>query len=105
MEYGLGTWSAQGLPEINENSFTVRLVLSVVVTFTNVKGIQNFSVPGCNPSNAMAFILPIEAPTSSDRQFETEMLNGVARVYNYTRTFEASKTSAGSMRLFVVRFR
>lgn len=105
MEYGLGTWSTQGLPEINENSFTVRLVLSVVVTFPNAKGTQDFAIPGCNPSNAVAFILPIEAPTSNDRQFETEMLNGIARVYNYTRTFEASKTSAGSMRLFVVRFR
>lgn len=104
MGYGLGTWNKRGIPEITEHSFTVRLVFSVVVTFANVKGTQDFSVPGCNPSNAMAFVLPINTPKNTDRQFETEMLEGVARVYNYTRTFD-SNLAFGSMRLFVVRFR
>lgn len=105
MGYGLGTWNKIGAVELNESSFTVRLVLSVLVTFDSVKGTQNFSVLGCNSSNSIAFVVPIESVASSQRQFETEMLEGVVRVYNYTRTFEASSVARGTMRLFVVRFR
>lgn len=105
MSFGLRTWGDNGTVQIDENSFTVRLVLSTLVEFTTVKGNQDFSVPGCNPSNSIAFVVPSGPVSNDQRQFETEMLEGVARVYNYTRTFAASSTKGGTMRLFVVRFR
>lgn len=105
MSYGMRIWGGDGALQLDENSFTVRLVLSVSVTFNGTKGYQDFAVPGCNSSNATAFVVPSSPVTTSDRQFETEMLDGVARVYNYTRTFDASSVSVGTMRLFVVRFK
>lgn len=105
MSYGMRIWGGDGALQLDENSFTVRLVLSVSVTFNATKGYQDFSVPGCNSSNATAFVVPSSPVSTSDRQFETEMLDGVARVYNYTRTFDASSLSTGTMRLFVVRFK
>lgn len=104
MSFGMRAWGPSGALEIDENSYTVRLVLSVLVTFNRVKGVQDFSVPGCNPGNSTAFVVPAAPVTRYDRQFETEVLDGVVRVYNYTRTFEASSFTGGTMRLFVVRF-
>lgn len=103
--YGMRIWGADGALQLDENSFTVRLVLSVLVTFNSQKSNQDFSVPGCNPANSMAFVVPSAPVENNQRQFETEMLDGIARVYNYTRTFDASSTAIGTMRLFVVRFR
>lgn len=105
MSYGLRTWGDNGAAQIDENSFTVRLVLSTLVTFTAAKGNQDFSVPGCDPNNSIAFVVPSGPVSSDQRQFETEKLEGVARAYNYTRTFDASSAKGGTMRLFVVRFR
>lgn len=105
MSYGMRIWGADGAIQLDENSFTYRLVLSTLVKFNQVKGTQDFSVPGCNPNNSVAFVVPIGNVVSSQRQFETEMLDGIARVYNYTRTFEASSIASGTMRLFVSRFR
>lgn len=105
MTHGLRIWGGDGALQLDENSFTVRLVLSVLVTFTRAKEVQSLTVPGCNPGNAIAFVVPSGPVSNNQRQFETEMLDGVARVYNYTRTFDASSVTDGTMRLFVVRFR
>lgn len=104
MSHGMRIWGADGALQLDENSFTFRLVLSTLVTFNSGKTTQDFSVAGCNPSNSVAFVVPNGPVTSNQRQFETEMLDGVARVYNYTRGFEASSVSFGTMRLFVSRF-
>ncbi|MBD1602600.1 hypothetical protein HAQ05_28465, partial [Pseudomonas sp. CA3A] len=68
------------------------------------KGNQDFSVPGVGPSNGTAIVIPNGAYSSSQIQFETEMLDGIARVYNYTRTFAASTIASGTMRLIVMRW-
>ncbi|WP_092256784.1 hypothetical protein [Pseudomonas sp. NFACC13-1] len=99
-------WGADGALQMDENSFTMRIVLSTLVTFPNeAKVMQSFSVPGCTASNAVAIVIP-NGPYNWDteEQFETEMVSGAARVYNYTRTFEASLATSGTMRLMVIRF-
>lgn len=106
MSFGMRIWGANGALQIDENSFTYRVVLSTLVTFAlgTGKTNQDFSVPGCTSANSMALIIPNGAYTTGDLQFETEMLSGVARVYNYTRTFAASTVTAGTQRLIVLRF-
>lgn len=107
MSHGMRVWGGDGVLQIDENSFTMRIVLSTLVSFGVGAGKtnQDFSVPGCDTSNSVAIVIPV-GPYSegSDRQFETEMLSGVARVYNYTRTFAASLIASGTMRLMVIRF-
>ena len=106
MAYGMRVWGADGALQIDENSFTIRVALSTLVTFAvgAFKGSQDFAVPGVGPGNGTAFVIPNGAYGSNQMQFETEMLDGVVRVYNHTRTFAASFTSSGTMRLIVVRW-
>lgn len=105
MAYGLRIWGADGALQLDENSFTFRVVLSVLVTFPPaIKKSQDFSVPGCDATNSTAFVIPEGVYGANDLQFETEMLSGVARVYNYTRTYAASATASGTQRLIVMRF-
>jgi hypothetical protein len=108
MNYGMRIWGGDGTLQVDETSFTCRVVLAALVTFAAgaPKGTQDFSVPGCNPSNSVAFIIPEDNnyDLNYSCQFETEMLGDVARVYNYTRTFATSYTASGTQRLVVVRF-
>ncbi|WP_096375972.1 hypothetical protein [Pseudomonas chlororaphis] len=99
-------WGADGSLQVDENSFTIRVVLSTLVTFAvgAPKSSQSFSVPGVGPSNGTAIVIPIGTYDNNSRQFETEVLDGVVRVYNHTRTFAASTTSSGTMRLIVMRW-
>ncbi|PMY37302.1 hypothetical protein C1Y35_19640 [Pseudomonas sp. GW456-L14] len=106
MSYGIRIWGADGALQIDENSFTIRVVLSTLVTFAvgANKSSQDFAVPGVGPGNGTAIVVPIGPYGDSNLQFETEVLNGVVRVYNHTRTFAASSTSSGTMRLIVMRW-
>ena len=105
MSYGLRICGADGALQLDENSFTIRVVLSTLVTFSKAaKTTQDFSVPGVGPGNGAVIVVPIGTYSTADLQFETELLDGVARVYNYTRTFAASTIASGTMRLIVMRF-
>lgn len=115
MAYGMRIWGADGALQLDENSFTLRMVLSVVVpnsgwTITDRSkgfGYKDFAAPGITPANACATVVPIAAwNADSSTQFETEVLNDVVRVYNWNRGFSAGTwaASAGPMRLMVMRF-
>lgn len=106
MSHGMRIWGGDGVLQIDENSFTMRIVLSTLVTFPdNNKTNVDFSVPGSDASNSVAIVIPVGPYNEAlSFQFETEMLSGVARVYNYTRTFAASLSTNGTMRLMVIRF-
>ena len=115
MSYGMRIWGADGALQLDENSFTFRVALSVVVnnsgwTITNSAkgfGYQDFPVSGLTPSNGTATVIPIGNYTDSETQFETEVLIGVVRIYNYNRGFDfsgANASTASSMRLLVMRF-
>lgn len=97
-------WGADGVLQVDENSFTIRVVLSTLVTFTNAaKTNQDFPVPGVGPANGCAIVIPISTYTNQQQQFETELVDNVARVYNHTRGY-ASTIASGTMRLIVMRF-
>nr|WP_289812759.1 hypothetical protein [Pseudomonas alliivorans] len=105
MSYGVRIWGADGALQIDENSFTIRVVLSTLVTFSGTaKTSQDFAVPGAGPGNGVAIVIPNGTYDQNQKQFETELVDGVARVYNHTRTFAASTVSSGTMRLIVMRF-
>jgi hypothetical protein len=106
MSFGMKIWGADGALQMDENAFTMRVVMSTLVTFPAAgKANQDFSVPGSDATNSVAIVIPVGPyDEGSARQFETEMLSGVARVYNHTRTFAASLSTSGTMRLMVIRF-
>jgi hypothetical protein len=108
MSYGMRIWGADGALQIDENSFTMRVVLSTTVTIASTSGkvMQAFSVPGCNASNSMAIVIPNGTYSNGlTTQYETEMVTDAANVYNYNRGFDASLVAnVSSMRLLVIRF-
>lgn len=107
MSFGIRIWDANGVLVMDETSFTMRVVLSQVVSMAaSSKLTQDIAVPGANASNAIAVVIPIGTFADNVTQFETEMLDGVVRLYNYNRGYTAGawQATAGSMRLLVIRF-
>lgn len=104
MAHGMRIWGADGVLQVDENSFTIRVMLSTLVTFTGGKSNQDFSVPGVGPANGSAIVVPVGTYTDQQQQFETELVDNVARVYNHTRGYAASYVATGTMRLIVMRF-
>lgn len=111
MAFGLRTYGANGALQINENSFTIRVVLSVTVatgdtgwTADGVGAYKQWAVDG-NSSNCVAFVLPTGSYDATATQFETQMLDGVVRVYNYLRGYSGWPAAPHqTMRLIVMRF-
>lgn len=109
MSYGIRVWGADGTLQLDETSFTMRVVLSTLVTYpTYTKGIQSFSVPGITPDNAVAVIVPVGSiyvsGSTRNVQFEVEVLSGSVNVYNYNRSTGADSVSGiGTQRLLVMR--
>jgi hypothetical protein len=109
MSFGLATWGPDGALQLDPTSFTMRVVLSTLVSFptnpNSAKASQDFSVPGLTPANGTATVVPVGAYGNAI-QFETEVLNDVVRVYNSNRGFPAGTfaATAGTMRLLVIRF-
>jgi hypothetical protein len=113
MSFGMRIWGADGALQMDENSFTMRVVFSEVVVsggFTQSgpssgMGYKQYSVPGVSTSNAIAVVIPIGTYSDTTTQFETEMLDGAVRVYNYLRGYSGTwMSSVESMRLLVIRF-
>lgn len=113
MSYGMRVWGADGTLQLDESSFTIRVVLSAVVnnsgwTITDSSkrfGYQEFFVSGITVDNAIASVVPIGNYAADTTQFETEVLSGSVRVYNYNRGYTAGTwvSTASSMRLLVMR--
>ncbi|KNH48375.1 hypothetical protein ACS73_00445 [Pseudomonas lini] len=98
-------WGPDGLLQVDENSFTMRVVHSSLVIGSNTIAFQTISVPGVTPENATAFVVPIGAYSSLDKQLETEVISGGVKVYSYIRGREQYSNKTGiTMRLIVIRF-
>ncbi|WP_257109827.1 hypothetical protein [Pseudomonas alliivorans] len=106
MSFGMRIWGEGGQLQVDENSFTVRVVFTDVVTFTSQREIRAYSVPGCHPGNAAAIVIPLGTYDAwSARQFETQVNHDVVEVANYMRHWSSGRNTAqGSMRLIVMRF-
>jgi len=106
MSYGIRVWGADGALQLDENSFTIRIVASFLVTFSgSTREVQNFPVPGINTANAMAVLVPIGSYDERALQHEAQLVDGAVNVYNYIYGNTAiNNISRGTMRLMVVRF-
>lgn len=110
MAYGMRTWGPGNVPQLDESSFTMRVVYTSVLspgTWGAAKYLD-IAVAGITPDNASAFcVLAQAAAPLNDKQLEPEVLNGAVRVWKTLRgdTFGNSGRSSTVMRLFVVRFK
>jgi hypothetical protein len=100
-------YGADGALQIDENSFTLRIAASYLVTFSGgTKQSQTFSAPGCTTANAVAVLVPVAAYNAQSRQHKAVLAdNGTVTVYNYLTDNPAiPNISNGTMRLMIVRF-
>lgn len=111
MSFGMRIWGEDASLQFNTDTVTWRIVLSELVSFSGSPSnvTRTFSVPGCNPSNSVAYVLPVNNNTGTDRvyrQLEAEIGNNVAYVRNFLGGYNSTITwSTATMRLIVMRWR
>lgn len=110
MSSGIRIWSATGNLELDENSFTVRVVYSALVTNSG----RNVYIPiaGVSPSTHTAICLPNVAWSNSNdgqsaavSQFDAQVLQGGVTVWFSNRNMPNGRIGVGTQRLLVLRYR
>lgn len=109
MSSGLRIWSSSGVLEFDTGTSTYRVVLSVLVSYVGEgRSTKTFPVPGCNTSNSLCFMLPInnnnDDGLATNRQLECEMGNEVVSVRNFLSQRPNDSISQATMRLIVMRW-
>lgn len=108
MSHGLGVWGPTGSLELDENSFTCRIVYSEVISPSFGGSYRDISIPGVTSQNSVAFCIPIgNIDFLRDKQMEPQTIAGGVRVWRTImgNPFGNSTNSNVTMRLVVVRFK
>lgn len=116
MIYGVRVWGATGALELDESSFTVRVIYSALVTKgpPNASGPRNtyIAIAGVDPSTHSAICIPVGAypqdPNAQDSyaaQFEPQVVAGGVYVWFCNRSQSNSIMALGTQRLLVMRYR
>jgi hypothetical protein len=110
MNSGMRIWGPTGALELDENSFTVRVVYSALVTSSG----RNIYIPiaGVSPSTHTGICLPNVAWSNSNTaqsayvsQFDAQILEGGVRVWFSNRNLATGRLGVGTQRLLVLRYR
>ena len=110
MSSGMRVWDGAGRLQLDETSFTMRVVYTAIIspsTWGNAKYLD-IAVAGITPQNAAAFPTPIGAVgTFNNAQVEPEIFNGIVRVWRTIRgdPYGNSALTSFQQRLVVVRFK
>ena len=64
MSYGLRTWNAKGVLELDTNTFTYQVIHNQVYQLT-LRAVLTVPIAGFTPANCVATILPITPPNTS----------------------------------------
>lgn len=108
MSYGVRVWGSTGLLELDENSFTVRIVYSEIVQSS---GRSRFiAIPGVNPSTHSAVCVPIAAYDTTAQSNYSIQFTPLVSAGGVTVFFGCPSTSTGPIglspqRLLVMRYR
>lgn len=108
---GLRTWGASGLPELDENSFTVMIVYSGV--FQGYQGARStfISIPEVDPSTHSAVCVPIQDYRTDGQDTSAIQYTPIVSSGGVIVHFGCPTTSTGpvggptAQRLLVMRFR
>lgn len=115
MTYGVRIWGAKGALELDETSFSVRVIYSGLVSRPTGITYVDIAVPGCDPATCSAVCVPVVPypadPNSQNLyaiQQEPQVFNGYVRVWIVNRNIQASASPAPALetqRLLVMRYR
>lgn len=113
MSFGIRIWGANGALELDENSFTVRVVYSAVVAFvTGGNRSQTIPIAGVSAATHSAVCIPIgaypqdpNAQNLSAIQYEPQVYDGGVVVWFGNRAQPSGTVGIGPQRLLVMRYR
>lgn len=113
MSFGMRIWGENGTLQLDENSFTVRVIYSGLVTRAAGGPISTFiSIPGVSPATHSAVILPIGAypqdPNAQNAyacQYEPQVNNNGVTVYFNNRLYPNGASGLSTQRLIVMKIR
>lgn len=109
MSSGIRIWGAAGNLELDENSFTVRVVYSALIPYSGGRFI-NISIPEVESTNYTAVCVPV-VPYSTDAQsisaiaFSAVISNGVVSVFFGNPSTNTGPVGITTQRLIVMRWR
>lgn len=110
MSSGMRIWGPSANLQIDENSFTVRVIYSALVTNSG----RSIYIPiaGVTPETCTAICLPngywSSSSTSQDAtvsQFDAQVLNGGVTVWFCNRNMPTGRVGVSTQRLLVMRYR
>lgn len=114
MSYGIRIWGANGALELDETSFSVRVVYSDIVQ-SGVPGpgrSRTIAIAGVSPSTHSAVCIPIGAypqdPNAQNLyaiQYEPQIYEGGVIVWFGNRATPSGTVGLGPQRLLVMRYR
>lgn len=111
MSYGARVWGPTGLLELDENSFTVRIVYSAIIQRISGEGRSRFiAIPGVDPSTYSAVCIPIAnydttAQSIYSIQYTPVISFGGVTVYFGSPAANTGPTGLTDQRLLVMRYR
>lgn len=113
MIYGMRTKGATGNVELDENSFTVRVIYSALVP-KSAGYYVDVPIPGVDPATCQSIVIPAgpypQDPNAQDLyavQFEPQTFIDFVRVWFANRNITGNQPSAGlaTQRLLVMRYK
>lgn len=115
MNFGARVWGPTGLLELDETSFTVRVIHSSLVTRPAGTSFSDIAVPGCDPATCNAVCVPIsEYPADASAQnlyaiqYEPQVMSNAVRVWYVARGIDPSSPPApglATQRLLVMKYK
>lgn len=113
MSSGMRIWGPTSSLELDETSFTVRIVYAAIVAFVTGGNRSTFiSIPGVSPATHSAVCIPIGAypqdPTAQNNyavQYEPEVNTNGVTVWFGNRMQPNGIVGLGPQRLLVMRYR
>lgn len=113
MNAGMRIWGPAGSLQMDENSFTVRVVYSGLVARTPGGGRNTYiAIPGVSPATHSAICIPVGAypqdPSAQNAyavQYEPQVADGGVYVWFGNRLHAQGATGLSTQRLLVMRYR
>lgn len=110
MSFGMRIWGPTGNLQMDENSFTVRVVYSALVTSVGVSGRNVYiSIPEVAIATHVGVCLPNDpwrfSQDPRNSQFDVQVMNGGVTVWFANRNMPTGKMGFSTQRLLVFRYR
>ena len=109
MSSGIRIWGPTGILQLDDNSFTVRVVYSALVTSAGIARNTYIPIPDVATATHVGVCLPNEpwrfSQDPRNSQFDVQVMSGGVTVWFGNRNMPNGKIGRSTQRLLVFRYR